>query len=130
MKAGPHHEYAWADPASLDYASPVLVSAPKYMELLMTWVERHLTSVDSSNTNTGSFNINNRIFSRRLFRVYAHIYSDHCTQVSSVRHHLDYSLMHFLVFINEYDLMVNHAEIDPIIDVIRTLGIPNLQFKL
>ena len=129
MKAGRHHEYAWADPSSAEYASPVLVSAPKYMELLMTWVEKHVTSVDSSNTNAGSFNINNRIFSRRLFRVYAHIFSIHNEEIQCISHQLHYSLMHFIVFINEFGLMVNQAEIEPIIDVIHSLCIPNLHFR-
>ena len=129
MKAGKHHEYAWADPSSPEYASPVLVSAPKYMELLMTWVEKHINSVDSSNTNAGSFNINNRIFSRRLFRVYAHIFSQHFEDIIPIHHHLQYSLMHFLVFINEFDMMVNEAEIEPIINVINSLCIPNLHFR-
>ena len=129
MKAGRHHEYAWADPSSVDYASPTLVSAPKYMELLMTWVEKHLTSVDSWNNNAGSFDINNRIFARRLFRVYAHIFSIHSGEIECIWHHLNYSLMHFLVFINEFGLMVNQAEIEPIIDVINSLCIPNLHFR-
>jgi MOB kinase activator 1 len=130
MKAGKHHEYAWADPSSPEYSSPVLVSAPKYMELLMTWVEKHITSVDASNTNAGSFSINNRIFSRRLFRVYAHIFSEHSENVLPIQHHLHFSLMHFLVFINEFDMMVNEAEIEPIMSVINSLCIPNLHFRL
>jgi MOB kinase activator 1 len=130
MRAGRYYEYAWADPSCPEYASPVMVSAPKYMELLMIWVEKHLISSGKDNHHrpAGSISINNRIFSRRLFRVYAHIFSEHWEYVSPILHHLQYSLLHFMVFTNEYRLIVNETEADPIRSIIDSLSIPNLSF--
>ncbi len=128
MRAGRYYEYAWADPSSSEYASPVMVSAPKYMELLMVWVEKHLVSRNEHHRPAGSISINNRIFSRRLFRVYAHIFSEHWNEIAPIMHHLQYSLLHFMVFINEHRLIVNETEADPIRHIIESLGIPNLSF--
>jgi len=94
----------------------------------MVWVEKHLNG--NSHLPTGSLSINNRIFSRRLFRVYAHIFCEHGGEIAPIRHHMHYSLMHFIIFTNEYRIIVNETEAEPIRDIIESLGIPNLSFTL
>lgn len=130
MRAGRYYEYGWADPSCAELSAPVFVSAPKYMELLMTWVDANLTQEgsDNSRTNTGAFTINAKIFCRRLFRVYAHLFCEHPEEIETIDLHIKYSLAHFLIFMREFGLLVSETEIEPIRSIIRDLGIPSLDF--
>lgn len=129
MRAGPYYEYAWAETGSTEYAVPTIVSARKYMELLMTWVDSNLTQLSNeSQLNTGWFNINLKIFCRRSFRIYAHIFAEHFEETKPIHRHFRYSLLHFLIFMNEFGLLVTSTEIEPIKHVVASLGIPNLTF--
>ena len=131
MRAGPFYEYAWADPSAEEGSYPISVSAPKYMELLMSWVDANLNNLNSetSKLNAGSFNINAKIFCRRLFRVYAHLFCEHLEEISPIEMHLKYSLLHFLIFMREFHLLVAENEIEPIRGIIRDLCIPRLNFS-
>jgi MOB kinase activator 1 len=130
MRAGKYYEYAWADPSSTDYVAPTVVSAPRYMELLMKWVDKNLNQLNESQMNAGSFNINIKIFCRRLFRVYAHIFCEHFEQTKTIHAHLHYSLFHFVIFMNEYGLMVSETEAEPIRRTLNSFLINNLSFTL
>lgn len=52
---------------------------------------------------------------RRLFRVYAHIYNHHFAQICalSLEAHLNTSYRHFLLFVNEFQL-VDPKELAPL----------------
>jgi MOB kinase activator 1 len=130
MRAGLGYEYTWADLSSSDYATPTSVPARRYMELLMTWVDKNLNTIGGSSSSqpAGSFNVNIKIFCRRLFRVYAHVFCQHFVETSSIHTHLKYSLFHFILFMREYGLLVSEIEVLPLRDIIDSLGIPNLHF--
>ncbi len=40
MSAGPKYEYLWAD--GIKIKKPIKVSAPEYVEYLMTWIQQIL----------------------------------------------------------------------------------------
>ncbi|KAF4359399.1 hypothetical protein F8388_017410 [Cannabis sativa] len=84
MTAGPKYEYRWAD--GVQIKKPIEVSAPKYVEYLMDWIESQLDDESIFPQKLGApFPTNFRevvktIF-KRLFRVYAHIYHSHFQKI-------------------------------------------------
>ncbi len=130
MRAGIYYEYAWGDPSSVDYANPVLVSAPQYIQLLLTWIDRNITSANPRlwvKDSSEVFSL--KVFCRRMFRVYAHIFCEHFDDIVGILPHLRYCLSHFIVFMNEFGLLVPRREIEPLRTLIDSLGIPNLNFS-
>eukprot|EP00310_Coccolithus_braarudii_P007808 CAMPEP_0183367916 /NCGR_PEP_ID=MMETSP0164_2-20130417/94057_1 /TAXON_ID=221442 /ORGANISM="Coccolithus pelagicus ssp braarudi, Strain PLY182g" /LENGTH=74 /DNA_ID=CAMNT_0025543919 /DNA_START=14 /DNA_END=235 /DNA_ORIENTATION=+ len=74
MSAGPDFNYLWAD--GVKVKKPIKVSAPQYVELLMTWVENQLNDEDLFPTELGKpfpkhFQQTVQVIFKRLFRVYA-----------------------------------------------------------
>ncbi|XP_049935249.1 MOB kinase activator-like 1A isoform X1 [Nymphaea colorata] len=84
MTAGPKYEYRWAD--GVQIKKPIEVSAPKYVDYLMDWIEAQLDNESIFPQKLGApFPPNFRdvvktIF-KRLFRVYAHIYHSHFQKI-------------------------------------------------
>ncbi|KAF0922311.1 hypothetical protein E2562_031803 [Oryza meyeriana var. granulata] len=85
MSAGPKYEYRWAD--GVKVKKPIQVSAPKYVEYLMDWVETQLDDEAIFPQKIGApfppnFREVIRTIFKRLFRVYApHLplaFSDDC----------------------------------------------------
>ncbi|KAE9459246.1 hypothetical protein C3L33_08863, partial [Rhododendron williamsianum] len=78
------YEYRWAD--GVQIKKPIEVSAPKYVEYLMDWIETQLDDESLFPQRLGApFPTNFRevvktIF-KRLFRVYAHIYHSHFQKI-------------------------------------------------
>ncbi|CAL5441091.1 unnamed protein product [Camellia sinensis] len=78
------YEYRWAD--GVQIKKPIEVSAPKYVEYLMDWIESQLDDESIFPQRLGApFPPNFRevvktIF-KRLFRVYAHIYHSHFQKI-------------------------------------------------
>ncbi|XP_042471623.1 MOB kinase activator-like 1A isoform X6 [Zingiber officinale] len=103
MSAGPNYEYRWADGVRIK--RPIEVSAPKYVDYLMDWVEAHLNDEDIFPQKLGApFPPNFRrvvetIF-KRLFRIYAHIYHSHFQKIVSLKEeaHLNTCFKHFTLF--------------------------------
>lgn len=108
MSAGPKYEYLWADGNKIK--KPIKVSAPEYVDYLMTWVQEILDdeSVFPSRVDVpfprnfmqgpppvlvplieyrGSLLLHcpvvKNIF-KRLFRVYAHIYYSHFQKIGTL----------------------------------------------
>ena len=84
MCAGPKYEYMWAD--GLTVKKPIAVSAPKYVDFLMGWVQNQLDDEKLFPTQLGvpfpdDFQERVQNIFRRLFRVYAHIYYSHFAQI-------------------------------------------------
>lgn len=52
MSGGPKYEYRWQDEK---YRKPTALSAPKYMNLLMDWIEVQINNEDLFPTNVGEF---------------------------------------------------------------------------
>lgn len=125
MSAGPKYEYLWADGVTV--TKPVKVTAPEYVDLLMSWIEAQLnneaifpTSVDVPFPKTFKGAVKN-IF-KRLFRVYAHIYYSHFEKVVelSAEAHLNTCFKHFISFVIQFDL-VDKKELAPLDALIADL---------
>jgi MOB kinase activator 1 len=101
MSAGPEFEYRWAD--GVKVKKPISLSAPEYVDVLMTWVQEQLDdekifpsaigfylSILDIKFETGVpfpgnfFDVVKNIF-KRLFRIYAHIYHSHITKVQELQ---------------------------------------------
>ena len=109
MSAGKKYEYLWADTKT---KKPQKVSAPKYVDLLMTWIEDQLndekifpTRVDCAFPE-GFKKIVQKIM-QRLFRVYAHIYHEHFRDILALNApaHLNSALKRFVLFCYEFSLL-------------------------
>jgi MOB kinase activator 1 len=80
-------QYRWAD--GVKVKKPVEVSAPEYVDLLLTWVESQLNDeaifpIQIGGTFPKNFqNVVKTIF-KRYFRVYAHIYHSHFPRIARV----------------------------------------------
>jgi MOB kinase activator 1 len=86
MSAGTSFEYLWADTSA---KKPIKVSAPEYVDRLMTWIEFMLsnekifpTSVDVPFPD--NFEEQVKRIMKRLFRVYAHVYYNHFREVTAM----------------------------------------------
>uniref|UniRef100_A0A7N2KXS4 MOB kinase activator-like 1A n=1 Tax=Quercus lobata TaxID=97700 RepID=A0A7N2KXS4_QUELO len=103
MTAGPKYEYRWADGEKIK--KPIEVSAPRYVELLMDWIEGQLDNESLFPQKLGSpfppnFKDVVKTIFKRLFRVYAHIYHSHFQKIVSLKEeaHLNTCFKHFILF--------------------------------
>merc|ERR1719181_1655669 len=125
MNAGSRYEYKWAD--GVQYRQPTDVSAPRYVALLMAWVQQQLDDTAIFPVEPGApFPPNFRdivanIF-RRLLRVYAHVFYCHHERVVQLTFdaHLNSTFKHFMYFILEFDL-VRTEELKPLQPLIDKL---------
>ncbi|XP_077550986.1 MOB kinase activator 1B-like [Haemaphysalis longicornis] len=123
MSAGPEHEYHWADGQTVEKP----VSAPKYIAYLMTWGQDQLDDESLFRSEIGapfpeySSSIAKAVL-RQLFRVYAHIYHQHFSEVVQLREeaHLNTSFKHFNSFFVKFDL-IDRRELVPLQEVIEKL---------
>ncbi|KAF9327808.1 MOB kinase activator 1B [Podila minutissima] len=125
MSAGPKYEYHWKDDDQ--FKKPARVSAPIYVDHLMSWVQSQLDNEAIFPSKIGvEFpphfkTVINDIF-RRLFRVYAHIYATHFSAIVSLGEeaHLNTSFKHFILFVKEFNL-IDQKELAPLADLIESL---------
>lgn len=119
MTAGATYEYLWADPPAVP--KPINLSAPEYVDRLMSWIEAQIsneaifpTSTDVPFPKGFKQNVVKNIF-KRLFRVYAHIYHHHIDKVIeiSAEAHLNTCFKHFILFCLTFDL-VDKKELAPL----------------
>ena len=87
MCAGPKYEYMWAD--GKEIKRPMAVSAPRYVDFLMTWVQNQLDDERVFPTQLGvpfpaDFLERVQTIFKRLFRVYAHIYYCHFERMTAL----------------------------------------------
>lgn len=124
MSAGSRFEFLWADKIQ---RKPIRVTAPIYVDNLMTWIENQLDDESLFPTRSdSSFPPNfmpavKKIWSR-LFRVIAHTYHHHFEVVISLsaEKHLNSTLKHFVYFALTFDLM-EPKEFSPLSDLIDEL---------
>jgi len=109
MSAGSKYEYLWKDETM---KKPEAKSAPVYIDLLMTWVQRLIDDETIFPQKVGvpfpsTFMKTVKSIYRRLFRVFAHIYYSHMEQVEQLglEAHLNTSLKHFVFFVREFNLI-------------------------
>jgi MOB kinase activator 1 len=124
MSAGPRYEYHWS--ASKD-RKPVKLSAPEYVDSLMSWVQSQLDDEAIFPSKIGvpfprSFQNTVKTIFKRLFRVYAHIYHSHFPKIVSLGEeaHLNTAFKHFVYFVQEFSL-VEKKELAPLAELIDSL---------
>eukprot|EP01128_Nolandella_sp_AFSM9_P002793 TRINITY_DN13182_c0_g1_i1.p1 TRINITY_DN13182_c0_g1~~TRINITY_DN13182_c0_g1_i1.p1 ORF type:complete len:219 (+),score=22.51 TRINITY_DN13182_c0_g1_i1:79-735(+) len=110
MQASSRFEYLWVD--GDQYKTPVALSAPKYIELLMKWVNDLIANpkifpVLPQDAFPDSFEATAQSIFKRLFRVYAHIFHHHLQEVIGLgaEAHLTSSCMHLIFFIRKFKLV-------------------------
>ncbi|KAK9900455.1 Mob1/phocein [Cystobasidium minutum MCA 4210] len=121
MSAGPRYEYHWQDGKT--FKKPVKLSAPDYVDQLMNWVQEQLDDEEIFPSKIGvpfpkNFRDTVKNIVRRLFRVYAHLYNHHFAQLCalSIEAHINTSYKHFLLFVNEFDL-IDAKELAPLAEL-------------
>ncbi|KAL3642889.1 MOB kinase activator 1A [Castilleja foliolosa] len=125
MSAGPKYEYRWADGVTIK--KPISVSAPKYVEYLMDWIEAQLENQAIFPQILGvpfppNFEDVVRTILRRLFRVYAHIYHSHFQKIMSLKEerHLNTCFKHFVLFTSEFGL-IDKCELAALQDIVDSI---------
>ncbi|XP_073272226.1 MOB kinase activator-like 1A [Primulina huaijiensis] len=123
MSAGPKYEYRWADGVTIK--KPIEVSAPKYVEYLMDWIEAQLEDESIFPQKIGvpfppNFQDIVKTILKRLFRVYAHIYHSHFQKILSLEAHLNTCFKHFVLFTSEFGLIAKE-ELEPLNEIIEPM---------
>ena len=110
MSAGQRYEYLWADPARSATSEPLKMSAPEYVDTLMTYIQSRIDDEATFPSKLGvpfpkSFAGVVRTIWRRLFRVYAHVYCEHFSVIVGLglESHLNTSFKHFVLFAKEFE---------------------------
>ncbi|EMP27574.1 Mps one binder kinase activator-like 2A [Chelonia mydas] len=119
MSGGPKYEYRWQDEHK--YRKPTALSAPKYLNLLMDWIEVQINNEDIFPTNVGTpfpknfLQVVKKILSR-LFRVFVHVYIHHFDRISHMgsEAHVNTCYKHFYYFVKEFNL-IDTKELEPLI---------------
>lgn len=129
MSAGPKYMYYWQDGAA--YKKPTEVSAPTYIDLLMTWIEEQLSDETMFPSDTAvpfpkDYLKRVKNIFKRLFRVYAHIYYCHFREIEHLgaEAHLNTCFKHFYYYVREFDLMTA-ADLEPLQELIDNRGLDN-----
>ncbi|XP_022845272.1 MOB kinase activator-like 1A [Olea europaea var. sylvestris] len=109
------------------------VSAPKYVEYLMGWIETQLDDESIFPQNLGSPfppNFHNvvKIISKRMFRVYAHIHCSHFQKIVALKEeaYLNTCFKHFVLFTSVNHLMqecglIDKRELAPVSEIVETI---------
>ena len=114
MKATDEYEYLWQDPNASQFKRPTKMSAPEYVEHLMSWCQ---SNIDNETIFPAKLGVNfpkqfrpvvQQMF-KRLYRVYAHIYCHHYAVVMQLglEPHLNTSFKHYVLFVDEHGLAGN-----------------------
>ncbi|XP_019199049.1 PREDICTED: MOB kinase activator-like 1A isoform X2 [Ipomoea nil] len=125
MNAGPWYEYRWADGVAIK--RPIEVSAPKYVDYLMDWIEKQLDDETIFPQKLGApfpanFQDVVKTVLKRLFRVYAHIYHSHFKKIVSLKEeaHLNTCFKHFVLFTWEFQL-IDEGELAPLYELVESI---------
>ncbi|KAH8352618.1 hypothetical protein KR084_005312 [Drosophila pseudotakahashii] len=118
MSGGSRYEYLWAD-GDL-YKKPTALSAQKYIEHLMDWIETQINNESVFPVSTDvpfpkNFSAISRKILTRLFRVFVHVYIHHFDRIVSIgaEAHVNACYKHFYYFVQEFD-MVSAKELEPL----------------
>ncbi|CAN4084674.1 unnamed protein product [Withania somnifera] len=106
MSAGPKYEYHWADGANIK--KPIEVSAPKYVDYLMGWIETQLDDESICPQNLGCCEDN--------------IYHSHFQKIISLKEeaHMNTCFKHFVLFIWEFHL-IDKSELAPLSELVESI---------
>lgn len=121
MTAGPY-TFAWADGDKIKV--PTKMSAPRYIEHLLLWVEKQLADESFLPVEPGvdfqpNFKKGIRVIYKRLFRIYAHVFHSHFKEMveQDADAHINHSFKHFIYFVKEFDL-IDDTELEPLKDLV------------
>lgn len=110
MTAGPQVEYLWQD--GKRYPKPTSMPACEYITNTLTWTEELINDEsifppDPDVPFPKNFRSVVESIYRRLFRIYAHIYHHHHTDIQrlGVDPHMNTSFKHFYLFSREFNLI-------------------------
>jgi len=120
MNAG-SYEFMWAEQSG---QAPQRLSAPKYFEALLLWVDRQISDESFLPVTPGvpfphNFRKGIKVIYKRLFRIYAHIFHSHFKEMmeQEADAHLNHSFKAFIYFVKEFDL-VEPKDLEPLKDLI------------
>jgi hypothetical protein len=87
MSGGVKYEYLWCD--NDQYKKPTQLSAPKYISLLMEWIEKQINDETLFPVTVGvpfpkNFQSLCRKLLSRLYRVFVHVYIHHFDRISQI----------------------------------------------
>ncbi|KAJ8776381.1 hypothetical protein J1605_015679 [Eschrichtius robustus] len=123
MSGGPKYEYRWQDEHR--FRRPTALSAPRYMDLLMDWIEVQINNEDVFPTNVGTpfpknfLQVVKKILSR-LFRVFVHVYIHHFDRIAQLgsEAHVNTCYKHFYYFVTEFGL-IDTKELEPLVRLLH-----------
>ncbi|EOA28747.1 hypothetical protein CARUB_v10024978mg, partial [Capsella rubella] len=125
MKAG-RYEYPSVD--AITGKRHTMGSAPEYIESVIDWIGTQIDNETLFPKNFGepfppNFEDIVKCISRKLFRVYAHIYHNHFLTIVDAKGeaHLNTCFQHFVLFISEYKLMVEENELAPLKELVEII---------
>uniref|UniRef100_A0A8I3NJI2 MOB kinase activator 3A n=1 Tax=Canis lupus familiaris TaxID=9615 RepID=A0A8I3NJI2_CANLF len=118
MSGGPKYEYRWQD--EHQFRKPTALSAPRYMDLLMDWIEVQINNEELFPTHVGTpfpknfLQVVKKILSR-LFRVFVHVYIHHFDRIAQMgsEAHVNTCYKHFYYFVKEFGL-IDTKELEPL----------------
>lgn len=118
MSGGPKYEYRWQD--EHQFRKPTALSAPRYMDLLMDWIEVQINNEELFPTHVGTpfpknfLQVVRKILSR-LFRVFVHVYIHHFDRIAQMgsEAHVNTCYKHFYYFVKEFGL-IDTKELEPL----------------
>ncbi|KAF8420103.1 maintenance of ploidy protein mob1 [Tirmania nivea] len=126
MKATDEFEYLWQD--SDKYKRPTKMTAPDYIEHLMSWVQSNIDNEQVFPSRIGVpfpktfMPLIKQVF-KRLYRVYAHIYCHHYPVIGALglEPHLNTSFKHYVLFVKEFDLCQGKDFWGPLGDLVEQM---------
>jgi MOB kinase activator 1 len=123
MTAGPGFEFLWQD--STTYKKPTALPASSYIANVFAWSDGYINDPvifpeDEGTPFPKDFRQIIGNISRRLFRVYAHLYHHHQAEVRAedLAAHLNTSFRHFYLFAREFKL-IPEDQTEPLKTIIR-----------
>lgn len=115
-------EYRWAD--GVKYPKAVRMSAPLYMETLLSWVDEQLGDekflpVEPGIPFVASYRKGMRTIYKRLFRIFAHLCHSHGQEMVEMEcdAHVKHCFRHFIYMVKEFNL-VEDSELDPLKELV------------
>lgn len=124
MTLGKKYEYLWSN----ERRESMSFSASQYINHLLDWVQEQLDDDDifPSSSHDKEFPDNYldvcKTITKRLIRVYAHIYHNHLDKVRELKEeaHMNTSLKHFIYLAQEFDLLTESG-LEPMNDYIGNI---------
>lgn len=123
MIATEEYEYLWQETGK----RPVLLPACEYIENLMNWVQGFFDNDNIFPLKIGApfpqqFPVLIKTIFKRIFRIYAHIYCHHFHEITELglQLHLNTSLKHYVLFANEFSLILQ-KDYGPLEELVNTM---------